>query len=368
MSNFPVETSIILSEMLGFERKKQVKSFCGLAFLINGNENFSQLVREIESEVHYEHFSLRIGHTKVKETQNTIIHQIELEKKYNNLEIEPLKGVFIAVEDLDKRILYVFCNEKIRFIKRGINVFMLRCLYPSLSKVYLTSKDIRKVLEFVTRGKYFKEILCDRSSGKQMLKEKPTSIVSFESKAIPYERVFQIAAAQNSWVQWIRLRGEEHNNRKISFSISRDGEFAFRSAGIAWAVDILEVSASIGRGYSDFFKDREIKPNREPMPIAITYDDEIFGDIENRERLAEVISKYEISSFAIIHNGNPHVYFFVSDRLDNSSFSIQNIGNSRIMITPLYRSSPSALYRLVDFLVENFREYDMISELEEAVA
>ncbi len=332
-------------------------------YLNEYKEDIYTLIKSIK-EFNFRYYKFKFHSNEILKTGQFLLIEVFLTKIANREDSKEVKGTFYILEDLEEAKLFIFTKNNIRFMNKAIHVFMNHYFYPQISRVYLTSKEIFDLL--VGLEKLIKsQLLCRVCSGKGLFAKIPETIVSYQKgkKLKNFKEAFEKALDDNKWVHYIYLESHSKDYGNIKFSISRDGNIHLINGKFELLVQLIYNIYEIGDKWSKVLKEREIKPKQRPKPILLKYKSNILSEKENRERLIEEISNYHECSYSIIHGGNPHIYMYILDRLDKSSFSLRSLGGSTLLVTPQLMTTYASLMRFIDHLVQNFSEYDEMNEI-----
>ncbi|MCX6800612.1 MAG: hypothetical protein NTZ73_00285 [Candidatus Diapherotrites archaeon] len=285
----------------------------------------------------------------------TTIYTINLTKKPKQKSFEPKRGrFFIAVTEGDS-FFYVLTDSNLVFLKHAVIPFITYLTYPNITRATLTSLELQNVIQNFS-ATLNAGVFVNKSSGKGMFGKKPQTIIKFEkNNPVSLNSVYKQAVNQDLWVHWLSLlmRGK---NDSMKVNISRDGTISFPKESLGKALILFEIIGKIAESQNVLLKDKEIKPEQEMKSIILRYGEEIFSEKKHLLQLLDTIKKYKDSSYSIIHSGNPHIYMYLQDTVDKSSFSIRNLRQDSILITPQIRCGASALSRFISYLNEDFRE------------
>jgi hypothetical protein len=99
-------------------------------------------------------------------------------------------------------------------------------------------------------------------------------------------------------------------------------------------------------------RENHYKPAR---PIAIEYEDDVFGQDGQLAIIKRLIEQFPQSSKAFYHS-NPYFHASIADYRDSSSYDIFISDPKRILVIPQIRTSVEALERFVSYIFYEFRE------------
>ena len=297
--------------------------------------------------------NINVDFTEVCKENGSILWNFSLERRMKR---RSLKGRFLALQSGESVCLIT--GEPTKFLNDGL-FYLTREMYPELIMAYITSEEIHDVLRSFSKA-FEVELFYSKSVVKRMFGRAFTGIgfaTKREPKAYhPYGDAFKDARSRGLWIDNIRVFSK---GASVDFSISRSGLLKYYSGTFETYYNLL--LSKIWEFYAQKLKrfenrGRRIQPKKEPNPLLIKFDSNIFEDIAVRKQLIKVIGNYDFCSYSVIYGGNPHVYMSIVDRVDNSSFSLRTYGPDSIVIVPQVKSTTAALMRFSKHLLDNFRE------------
>jgi hypothetical protein len=315
-------------------------------------------------EKNFPHFSFKFNCKKLLSIKSARLYMIEVSKISVNINHEESNGYFFLIEDIVNDAFVVITPDNKRFLKRVVHLFMQTYLYGAISRVYITSKDIYDILNKIEEDNNIK-LFTRWCTGKRLFSQNPDTIIKFVDKLIPFDEAFEQAQREKMNINWIQIESklEELDESRVKFSISRSCDVTSSLKNINLVYIIFGFILSKGKLTQSFLKGREIKPNTPARPIVLGFREKLLEDLDRKKKLIETFDKYKKCNYSVIHGGNPHIYLYISDRLDKSSYSIRSVGSDKILIIPLLKSTYSSLIRFIEFLSENFTEYESIKEI-----
>lgn len=138
--------------------------------------------------------------------------------------------------------------------------------------------------------------------------------------------------------------------------VSKSGEIEFTGRyDLIWSNVVAHV-AEAGEKKLSFYAKRGLREREyQPAPLAVTYPQPVFNDLEEVRRLVSVLTKYPKSMHAVQH-GNPYAYVQVADIYDGSSFDIWAVSPESITVVPKLKATEAAVARLIQYIFDHFRE------------
>ena len=290
---------------------------------------------------------------EVCEEDGSILWNFSLERTKKR---HKLKGNFLALQS--GKSVYLITGQPTEFLNDGL-FYLARKMYPELIMPYITSEEIQEILESFSKIAKV-ELFYSKFVVKKMFGKAFTGI-GFATKREPeaydsYTEAFSDARSRGLWIDTIRVFSK---SAPIDFSISRSGLLKYYRGTFETYYNLL--LSKIWEFYTQKLKHfenrgRRVQPKKEPNPLLIKFDSNVFEDIAVRKQLVKVIGNYDFCSYSVIYGGNPHVYMSIVDRVDNSSFSLRTYGPNSIVIVPQVKSTKAALMRFSKHLLDSFRE------------
>jgi len=290
---------------------------------------------------------------KVHEQNGSILWNFSIERKMKGRKLE---GSFLALQSGES--VYLITGQSTEFLNDGL-LYLTQKMYPELMTAYITSEEIYKILESFSKAAEV-ELFYTKFVAKKMF-GKPSTDISFATKREPkeydpYTEAYKKARSQGLWIDTIKVFSK---SAPIKFSIYRNGVFKYYCGTFETYYNLLlsEISRFHAQRLKRFEnRGRRDQPKRQPNPLLMKFDSNVFEDVAIRKQLIGVIGDYDHCSYSVLYGGNPHVYLSIVDRIDNSSFSLRTYGPDSIVIVPQVKSTKAALMRFSKHLLNNFRE------------
>jgi len=290
---------------------------------------------------------------KVYEENGSILWNFSIERRIKRRKLE---GSFLALQ-LGESI-YLITGQPTEFLNDGL-FYLAQKMYPELIMAYITSEEIYEVLGSFSKSVGV-ELFYTKFVAKKMFGKASTDI-SFATKREPkeydpYTEAFREVRSRGLWIDAIRIFSK---SAPIEFSISRSGVLKYYRGTFDTYYNFLlsEIWGFYAQRLKRFEnRGRRDQPEKEPNPLLMEFDSNVFEDVAVRKQLIKIIGDYDFCSYSVIYGGNPHVYVSIVDRIDNSSFSLRTYGPNSIVIMPQVKSSKAALMRFSKHLLDNFRE------------
>jgi len=141
------------------------------------------------------------------------------------------------------------------------------------------------------------------------------------------------------------------------FTLSKDGWTAWDSLRGRLDVSLERVLVDRTSERLNLFRNRGlVTRNYAPdVPLAIEFEVAVFDDRRVLRSFGALMFKYPRSTKALLHQ-NPYYHMSLSDQGDGSAFDLWVLSPRRVLVVPRLRASEPALSRLVNYIVENFRD------------
>ena len=282
---------------------------------------------------------------------------------------EPSGNVLI-VKTSKPEIYFAFTDEPRLFVESVLRPFV-NSHYPEISRAFLSSSEIRGVLEKLettTRGKIiadritaYKRIAQKKNRKKKSNFELKESAITYTGK--PYREIFDDASDNDRWVDKIQFHLVKNDITGMEGYFSRGGLFKFRRDFSIFSQIIMPHIIELVEDKFKLYSNRARTESQiQPSPLVIDLDYDVFADQNQNVRFIESLKKMPHASSSVYHS-NPYVHISLVDYLDGSSFDIWVLSVNKITVVPQLRASRSSVARLLNHIFERFgegkiREYD----------
>jgi len=315
-------------------------------------------------ERNFPYFSFDFKVKKIIRTKEIILFKFDVEK-FTHQNSKVVKGSFFLIHNLNAKIIFIISPETKHFMDRVIHPFMQSYLYDKISRIYVTSKEIFKILELL-EGYLKNPLLSKLCTGTRPFGDHPDKILKWGDKLIPFRECFNLAREEALSINWIRVEAYNHDKKRVlKMDISRGSNISSNLNCINEVYSVLNIIIKKGENDLKILSNKEIKKDKPATPIVIQYDRNILENLETKKKLLETIEKYKECNFSVVHGGNPHIYMYLRDSIDSSSFSLRSVGSDKILLIPQLKATYSSLTRFIHFLTENFIEYEDILEIKD---
>jgi len=237
--------------------------------------------------------------------------------------------------------------------------------YPDVSKLFLTNKEIEKIVVKLEE-KTGNEIIVENYSIKERLFGKHKKVKSVTSSTEEYHSdFFADVARTNSWINSIRLTakitknidGEEISMSTFSGVIARECFFAVTRNFVPFLESVIPSAIDFAYKRNQYLSIRsEILQKKENVePIVIKFKDAPFSDISENKNFVEAflaLEKFSVSSF----HTNPYIQISLLDYLDGSSYDLWVVSQDRLVIYPQSSASTASMSRVVNHVFERIKE------------
>jgi hypothetical protein len=305
---------------------------------------FDEMIdREVQGQKEIE-----CNYKKIHEEEGFVLWSCSLRR---DLKGELVEGSFLVLQV--GYFIYVITGSPPSFLREGI-IYLAKKMYPDMAIAYITAREIYEILENLSRKKE-KKFFYTKFVAKKMFGKKFTGLGYAETD--PFQEAFQRASNEGLWIDSIRVFSEDQ--AKIDFRLSRAGYLAYHRGNFEeyYKFVLALIDEYCSKRLKIFEKrGRKETPDRESRPILIQFDSEVFEDKSVRKQLIDVIADYDYCNYAVIHDGNPHVYLNLVDRVDNSTFSLRTYGANALLVAPQVKATKSSLMRFSKHIMDRFRE------------
>jgi len=245
---------------------------------------------------------------------------------------------------------------------RNCLMYIAKQLYPDIMVAYITADEINQILGSLS-GKKRTKLFYSKFVAKKVFGERETSL-GYGHKV--YTEAFKkvLEARPRLWIDSINVFSEDAVD--LEFRLGRQGNLTYRKGNFQeyYEYVLSQIAGYCGRRLRIFEKrGRRETVDKEVHPLVIQYNSKVFDEPIARKQLIDVIADYDFCNFSVIHNGNPHVYLNIVDRVDNSTFSLRTYGADSLVLAPQVKTSRASLMRFSKHLQDRFQEVT-ISEFE----
>jgi len=290
---------------------------------------------------------VEVVHKKIHEEEGFVIWNYSMKRETSKGKIE---GSFLVLQI--GYLIFVVTGNPPSFLREGI-MYLVRKTYPDIVIAYITAEEIYKILENFSKSKEVK-LLYSKFVGKRMFGKRFTSL-GYGTE--PFLEAFKKARNDGVWIDSIRVFSE--NGSKIDFNLSRGGRLTYYRGNFEEYYEhiLTSIEEYCSKRLKVFEKrGRRESRDKELRPILIQFDSKVFEDSFVRKQLINVVANYDYCNYSIIHDGNPHVYMNIVDRIDNSTFSLRTYGSDALFIAPKVKATKASLMRFSKHIMDKFRE------------
>jgi hypothetical protein len=272
---------------------------------------------------------------------------------------EQVSGNFLVLQK--SNFVFLITGFSPSFLRNCL-MYIAKQLYPDMMVAYITTEEISQILSDFSEKKGTK-LFYSKFVAKKVFGERETSL-GYGHKV--YTEAFRKAleARPRLWIDSINVFSEDSVDLK--FRLGRQGKLTYHKGNFQeYYENVLSKIADYNAKRLKIFdkRGRRETEEKEVHPLLIQYSSKVFEEQIARKQLIDVISNYDFCNFSVIHNGNPHVYLSIVDRVDNSTFSLRTYGADSLVIAPQIKTSRASLMRFSKHLQDKFQE-GTISEFE----
>lgn len=343
-SRLPVTIAMIINQHTEAFLKRS-RGCIRIASLIS-EANFDELVTEEVPELEKIEIDSK---KKVHEEDGFILWNYTIGREVRGKQI---KGSFLALQK--GYFVFLFTGFSPSFLRKCI-MYIAKQLYPDIMVAYITTDEINEILGNLAEAKKI-NLFYSKHVAKKVFGERYTSLAYGHE---PYTNAFKKArdARPRLWIDSIRVFSE--NTVDIDFRLARQGTLTYYKGNFQEYYEYIlsKIADYSGRRLKIFEgRGRRETKEKEVHPLLIQYDSKVFEEPIARKQLIDVIANYDFCNFSVIHNGNPHVYLNIVDRVDNSTFSLRTYGSDSLVIAPQVKTSRASLMRFSKHLLDKFQE------------
>lgn len=290
-----------------------------------------------------------------------------LRRQYGRKDQHSIHGDFLLFRHDKYNIYFLLTDEGTTFFEEGILKYV-RSRYPRLTLPFFYSWEIEMMLNRLAKGRPESRIMLTKISKKSRLvtgesrKEKETELTWTD---LFYRDVFRQVKQADTWIEKVyfdlmtetRPGVSKLRSKTMSGFISRDGVFKVESGFRLLYDTVLEQAIEIFSKRTEQLSNRARTKDTQfkSKPLFIEFDEAIFHDKEQNQRLIEVIKHLSHSARSVIHD-NPYLHVSVIDYMDNSNYEVWVLSDSRISIVPQTICTMHSLNRFCDHISKEFQE------------
>lgn len=226
---------------------------------------------------------------------------------------------------------------------------LARSFSPNLSEAYLSSADIRQMLQKLEET-HNVHLFVNKAVAYSHRRE---GQISFKKE--PYHAVFNRAEHEGMFIDKVDFL--VRNSRSLHAFIARNGSAKFLSGDIDLFIEgvLTGIVNTTSRRHLLFHESIRRRGEVEVYPIDIDFGQTAFQDREDNLTFLASLDSMTRSGMAVLHE-NPYVHVSLIDFTDGSSFDIFATTPNAITVIPQVAASPFALNRLCNHIFENFHE------------
>jgi hypothetical protein len=315
-------------------------------------------------EWHPENYVLEI----VEQHSNMVVYNVT--KIRRKEELDPYKGTF-NIARIENSDIYVVITLENQEFMNNVLVPLFDNVYVDLSRLHLSSRQIREVLEIIKK-KSECNIVTDRVLSNRMNKRfrdpsnKETYRVlgkkpRFKESDIrwteeEYHVTFQRAAENDEWIDKIAFSAVKDQKLLFSAAISRSGLFRCDQYAEKFYGLVVEYLINTGVKNIKLYSNRSrVDNNGKISPIAIEYHNNVFENVEQNKKLIKAMSEFPKSSYSVYH-GNPYLHMSIVDYADGSSYDLWVVSDTQLIIIPQLKATFNSLSRICEHIFQKFAE------------
>jgi hypothetical protein len=234
-------------------------------------------------------------------------------------------------------------------------------VYPSTTRSFLTSLQMYDIItranktreyDLRVRADYYRERIGTRDRrlieyNPSTLDDLPTVDETFREKRMMRAQMtmYKLIAANPKTPLEITFSGDGHI-----------GLYAgdFEDIYFNFIRPIASISATRIKAFSN--RSMSQTSDKRPRPISISFASEPFSSAKGVSALLQHIQRYPHCNFSLMHSGNPHLYMYIMDKQDHSTFSLRTLGTNKVVISPQIETSAESMARFTQHLLSNLSD------------
>jgi hypothetical protein len=228
--------------------------------------------------------------------------------------------------------------------------------FPLINKAFITSSEMNEILlKMEYEGNYDLRVKMDYARVKDLSRSLTEYFRARQPDKLPkINEVFEEKKISKSYMRMMKIVSI-HERKGIGITFTGNGHIGLYDGTFDEIYDYLIVpTIEMSKNKLSNFKDRSMEKtnNKKPRPIKLYFISDAFGSKDNVIDFIERLNKkYTNFSYSIVHGGNPHLFMYILDKYDLSSFSLRSVGTNSLIITPQIRTSAESLMRFIDCVV-----------------
>lgn len=339
----PPDWTTLHQVITGHIKKNRLQLKC---FVLLADDNLDNLLESKKS----------IGYKieKFFTSEDSTIYSYKLKSEFK---LDLFEGSFSIIKQCEDNIWLVITHEDMSFVNKHL-IKYLNNLYPHVSRIFLTSRQIRTIIENIEREFKYK-INSEFFVAKRYYRDNAgkTKATRLDYSNETYDNAFNKASKEGVWVDKIIINfmNTESNFRVY---ISRSGVIKCLEGDFIRVYENI-LRQVIEKAFEEYniYKDRwRIKEEKYGVkPLIMHFFNDAIKDLESIDDFTRVVKGYPNSEITVFST-KPFAYISITDFRDGSSFDISSINTKEIMLIPQFRASYSALMRFCDFVFTHFYE------------
>jgi hypothetical protein len=229
-------------------------------------------------------------------------------------------------------------------------------LFPSVNKAFLTSMEMYKVLsQMGLQGNYDLRVKFDFVRDMDLSRSFIEYFRSRKPEKLPtIDAIFEEKKLNKAYMRMMKVISISAK-KKIGITFTGNGHIGIYDGTFDEIFDYLIVpTIHFAQEKLKNFDKRSMSErlDKTPLPIKLDFYTGIFESKDNiSDFIEDLRDKYRRFSFSVVHGGNPHLFMYVMDRYDFSTFSIRSQGHNSLIITPQIKTSADSLMRFIQCII-----------------
>ncbi len=248
------------------------------------------------------------------------------------------------------RVWTAFTSDGPDFFHLGL-IRYLESYRPRISKIFLSSKEMRGVLQRLSE-----DLDCEIIAQKAVLySHEEEGQITFEKK--PYLMLFNFAENNDMFVDKIEFKLLAQGKIALHAFLSRQAITTFHSGKSAYLFRrLIPLLVGLGRSKDKLFTDKGRALGELLLkPIQITYEKDVLGNPSDSQRLIRALGNLGRAAITVYHS-NPYVHVSLLDFVDGSNFDIYSGESDNVTIVPNFNCTVHSLMRVHEQINRDFHE------------
>jgi len=228
-------------------------------------------------------------------------------------------------------------------------------IYPDATRAFLTSQQMREILSKANDAERFDlRVRADHSLVEGRGYDSATAYRRRPVDELPgVDEVFETQENIRRYITMCKLKAANRRT-PLEMTFSGDGHIGLYDGDFNKVFEqFIQPIIAVSSTRLEDFSDRSMSETDDHIPRQIEFESESepFSSAKGIEFIRKHIENYRRCTYSVVHSGNPHLYMYVMDSVDYSTFSVRTAGTNRLVITPQVMTSAASMLRFAQHLL-----------------